>query len=330
MATDYRRKTPAGTPGRRSPTLARGMAVIDVAGYVAELKDHAVDHGFHVHDERHFVETYSLRQFWEVDLHPEEGCGGPIDLHLALEVDPRTLLDFEDAVVALPEDEDPPTSGPSRSRSTGASRRCPRDPTCSASRSTSLASEGSTSRSRSPPPTRSARSPTPRSAASRSSPAQQVSLARVLAGEELLCDTFDRALGVTRSCSTTCRSGSENRLPWPMLVAGCIVFALVSGGLLTGCSSQASSLASQACAHVERGLAMERKASSATGARATLLKAEALDQVRAALPLAALAAGEDTSWQALEATLSESSPCANQQPVLTALSDQCSSPGGDG
>ena len=84
------------------------MAVIDVAGYVAELKDHAVDHKFHVHDERHFVETYSLRQFWEVDLHPEEGCGGPIDLHLALEVEPRVLLDFEDAVVALPEDEDPP------------------------------------------------------------------------------------------------------------------------------------------------------------------------------------------------------------------------------
>ena len=84
------------------------MAVIDVAGYVAELKDHATDHGFHVHDERHFVETYSLRQFWEVDLHPEEGCGGPIDLHLALEVDPRTLLDFEDAVVALPDDEEPP------------------------------------------------------------------------------------------------------------------------------------------------------------------------------------------------------------------------------
>ena len=84
------------------------MAVIDVAGYVAELKDHAVDHKFHVHDERHFVETYSLRQFWEVDLHPEDGCGGPIDLHLALEVEPRVLLDFEDAVVALPEDEDPP------------------------------------------------------------------------------------------------------------------------------------------------------------------------------------------------------------------------------
>ena len=50
------------------------MAVIDIAGFVADLKDHAVEHGFHVHDERHFVERYSLRQTWEVDLHPEEGC----------------------------------------------------------------------------------------------------------------------------------------------------------------------------------------------------------------------------------------------------------------
>ena len=75
------------------------MAVIDVAGFVADLKSHAIDHGFHVHDERHFVETYSLRQLWEVDLHPEEACNGPIDLHLSLEVDPRALLGFEDEVV---------------------------------------------------------------------------------------------------------------------------------------------------------------------------------------------------------------------------------------
>ncbi len=84
------------------------MAVLDVAGYVTEIKDHAIDHGFHVHDERHFVETYSLRQAWEVDVHPDEGCGGPIDLHLALEVDPRVLLAFEDAVMMLPEGEIPP------------------------------------------------------------------------------------------------------------------------------------------------------------------------------------------------------------------------------
>ena len=86
------------------------MAAIDIAGFVADLKDHAVDHGFHVHDERHFVETYSLRQAWEVDLHPEEACGGPLDLHLSLEVDPRTLLSFEDLVISLPEDEEPPDS----------------------------------------------------------------------------------------------------------------------------------------------------------------------------------------------------------------------------
>jgi hypothetical protein len=84
------------------------VAVIDVAGYVAELKEHAVDHAFHVHDERHFVETYSLRQLWEVDLHPEEGCGGPLDLHLALEVDPRVLLSFEDLFDELEEGADPP------------------------------------------------------------------------------------------------------------------------------------------------------------------------------------------------------------------------------
>ncbi len=84
------------------------MAYIDVAGFVADLKEHAVDHGFHVHDERHFVETYSLRQTWEVDLHPEEACNGPIDLHLALDVDPRVLLSFEDEVGRLDDPDDSP------------------------------------------------------------------------------------------------------------------------------------------------------------------------------------------------------------------------------
>jgi len=84
------------------------VAVIDVPGFVAELKDHAVDHGFHVHDERHFVETYSLNQAWEVDVHPEEACDGPIDLHLELRVDPRTMLAFEDAVHQLPDPDDSP------------------------------------------------------------------------------------------------------------------------------------------------------------------------------------------------------------------------------
>ena len=83
------------------------MSLLDVAGFVADLKNHAADHGFHIHDERHFVETYSMRQAWEVDLHPEEACGGPLEFHLALEIDPRTVLAFEDQVLALPEGEEP-------------------------------------------------------------------------------------------------------------------------------------------------------------------------------------------------------------------------------
>jgi hypothetical protein len=87
------------------------VAVIDVAGFISDMKNHAIDHGFHVHDERHFVETYSLRQLWEVDLHPEEACNGPIDLHLSLEVDPRALLGFEDEVVKLEDPDDEPPEG---------------------------------------------------------------------------------------------------------------------------------------------------------------------------------------------------------------------------
>ena len=84
------------------------MAVIDIAAFIADLKDHAADHGFHIHDERHFVETYSMRQAWEVDLHPADACGGPLDLHFSLEVDPRVMIAFEDKVLALPEGDDPP------------------------------------------------------------------------------------------------------------------------------------------------------------------------------------------------------------------------------
>jgi hypothetical protein len=88
----------------------QGVAVIDVAGFVADLKSQAIDYGFHVHDERHFVETYSLRQLWEVDLHPEEACAGPIDLHMSLDVDPRALLGFEDEIMKMEDpDDDPPT-----------------------------------------------------------------------------------------------------------------------------------------------------------------------------------------------------------------------------
>lgn len=81
---------------------------VDLAGTVTYLKDHAVEHGFHVHDERHFVETYTLRQAWEVDLHPAEACEGPLDLHMALDLDPRVVLELEDLLVESPDTPDDP------------------------------------------------------------------------------------------------------------------------------------------------------------------------------------------------------------------------------
>ncbi|HEX9643369.1 MAG TPA: hypothetical protein VGC11_05145 [Acidimicrobiia bacterium] len=78
---------------------------IDIAGFITYLKDHAVEHGFHIHDERHFLETYSLRQSWEVELHPESACDGPLDLILAFEVDPRVVLDLEERLDDLEDDD---------------------------------------------------------------------------------------------------------------------------------------------------------------------------------------------------------------------------------
>ena len=77
---------------------------IDIAGFIHNVKEHAIKHGFHIHDERHFVETYSLRQSWEVDLHPAESCSLPIDLHLSLDVEPRALLALIDRLDEMDEE----------------------------------------------------------------------------------------------------------------------------------------------------------------------------------------------------------------------------------
>ena len=174
------------------------MAVIDVAGYVAELKDHAVDHGFHVHDERHLVETYSLHQAWEVDLHPEEACNGPLDLHLALEVDPRVLLSFEDAVEELPEGADPPDDYHFPLTFTWALPPLPHGPDL-LRLAIDLAGVGGVdfplevSAIDSYP---SATDPPERKLTVIAH--QKISLARVLAGEEMLCEVFDHALDVSK------------------------------------------------------------------------------------------------------------------------------------
>jgi len=174
------------------------MAAIDVAGYVAELKDHAVDHGFHVHDERHFVETYSLRQVWEVDLHPEEGCGGPLDLHLALEVEPRVLLAFEDVIADLPEDDDPPDEFHFPLVFTWALPPLPRPPNL-LELAIELPNFGGPDLALEVSAIESMADVTEAKETSLTIVArQQVSLSKVFAGEQLLCDTLDRCLAVSR------------------------------------------------------------------------------------------------------------------------------------
>ena len=174
------------------------MAVIDVAGYVAELKDHAVDHGFHVHDERHFVETYSLRQAWEVDLHPEEGCGGPLDLHMALDVDPRVLLAFEDLVVELGDDDEPPDELDFPLTFNWALPPLPNGPDL-LRLTMDLAGVGGVELPLEVSATDSYPSATDASERRLTITAKvPVSLAKILGGEELLCDVFDRCLAVSR------------------------------------------------------------------------------------------------------------------------------------
>ena len=173
------------------------MAVIDVAGFIADLKDHAVDHGFHVHDERHFVETYSLRQAWEVDLHPEEACGGPLDLHLALDVDPRILLAFEDVVMEIDEEDDPPDEFQFPLIFTWSLPPLPKGPDLLVL-ATDLAGLGGPDLPLEVSAIDSFGAVTDAPERSLSIVAKvDVSLARVFLGQEQLCDTLDRCLAVS-------------------------------------------------------------------------------------------------------------------------------------
>ena len=174
------------------------MAVIDIAGFVADLKDHAVEHGFHVHDERHFVESYSLRQTWEVDVHPEEGCEGPVDLYLSLEIDPRVLLGFEDAVIERPDGDDPPDEYHFPLNFTWALPPLRTVPTCSCSPPSSPGSAAPTC-----PLEVSAIDSIPEATdaperALRVVAHQRVSCLRIRDGDAVSCEQLDRCLAVSR------------------------------------------------------------------------------------------------------------------------------------
>jgi hypothetical protein len=104
-----------------------------------------------------------------------------------------------------------------------------------------------------------------------------------------------------------------------VLVASAVLVAS-----LTGCANHdALSLARKACAHVDRSITLYRKArSDPDPVRAAAERAQASEELGAAMPDAAIAAGESSQWQALMTTLSETSR-VGEVDLLSALAAQC-------
>jgi hypothetical protein len=104
-----------------------------------------------------------------------------------------------------------------------------------------------------------------------------------------------------------------------MLLTG----ALLSVMLAACGGSDSNALGHSACLDVASSLRYYADSKHAsTPAAAAAYRSRALSQLRAALQPAALAAGSDGQWQALMATLSESSR-VNESELVIALSAQC-------
>lgn len=91
--------------------------------------------------------------------------------------------------------------------------------------------------------------------------------------------------------------------------------------MLTACGPSSSSYATQACHDVVSGLrALHEYQSASTPTAAHAALARSIHDLRNALPLAALAAGSNGEYQALQATLSESNrvPLSHLQSALDA------------
>lgn len=118
-------------------------------------------------------------------------------------------------------------------------------------------------------------------------------------------------------------------------LATLLVAVAISGIAVSACSGP-SSLGKQACAEVAKSVTLYNQSlQQASPAAATPLLAQATADLRLALPLAAAAASTDTSWQPLEATLSETNRFSkadgspnqgdlNEGFLTTALTAQCS------
>lgn len=110
-----------------------------------------------------------------------------------------------------------------------------------------------------------------------------------------------------------------------------LVVTLTLGGVifvLTACGSSSNALGTQACAHVQRSLNLYRLSRSTSGPRSRSLSTRANSELTDALRQASVAASGDGEWQALAATLSESTRVPEAY-LVRALGDECaSSPAG--
>ncbi len=104
-----------------------------------------------------------------------------------------------------------------------------------------------------------------------------------------------------------------------------IVMVIGLGIALAACGNSGTTLAQQACAHVQRAMTLLKQSGHQTDpADVARLKEQATTQLQDALPIAAQAAYHDGQWQALMTTLSE----INRVPattLVTALTAQCQS-----
>ncbi|MGH9102727.1 MAG: hypothetical protein ACRDYD_07060, partial [Acidimicrobiales bacterium] len=103
--------------------------------------------------------------------------------------------------------------------------------------------------------------------------------------------------------------------------------AALAAGISSCSSSNGHTYAVHACTHVERSLSLFEHAQSASDpAIGAHLKAEALAQLRQALPPAALAASDSGQYAPLATTLQESGSVPEAR-LVPALRAQCASVG---
>ncbi|HUO48828.1 MAG TPA: hypothetical protein VMU09_08345 [Acidimicrobiales bacterium] len=98
---------------------------------------------------------------------------------------------------------------------------------------------------------------------------------------------------------------------------------VTAGAVLAGCANaDAQAQARQACTHVTKALSLFAAAQALSPGQAAPDLNASLAELRAALPIAAVAAGQSAHWQPLMTTLSESSRVPESY-LVHALGAEC-------